>query len=33
VTRPDLCNFTFDPSSSNELWNIEAFDYREDCRE
>jgi peptide/nickel transport system substrate-binding protein len=33
VTRPDLCSFTFDPSSSSELWNIEALDYREDCRE
>lgn len=33
VSRPDVCNFTFDPSSASEFWNIEAFDLREECRE
>jgi peptide/nickel transport system substrate-binding protein len=33
VSRPDLCNFTFDPSSLSEFWNIEELDFREECRE
>jgi peptide/nickel transport system substrate-binding protein len=31
VTRPDLCGFTLDPTSYSEMWNIEAFDFGEDC--
>ena len=29
--RPDLCNFTLEATSSNDLWNIEAIDYGSDC--
>jgi len=32
VSRPDLCNLAFDPSSATEFWNLEAFDFREECR-
>ena len=31
VTRPDMCGFTLDPTAISEMWNIEAFDFGEDC--
>ena len=31
VTRSDMCGFLLDPSASSELWNIENFDYGEEC--
>jgi peptide/nickel transport system substrate-binding protein len=31
ATRPDLCGFTLDPSSSSPLADIESFDYGEGC--
>lgn len=32
AARPDFCHFDLDPSA-NPLWNIEAFDYGEGCRQ
>jgi peptide/nickel transport system substrate-binding protein len=31
VTRPDMCGFIMDPTALSEMWNIEKFDYGEDC--
>jgi len=31
VTRKDLCNFTLDSFSLNDLWNIEEIDYGSAC--
>lgn len=31
VTRPDMCGFILDPTAISEMWNIEAFDFGEDC--
>lgn len=32
ATRPDLCGFTADPGTENELWNIEEFGYGVLCK-
>jgi len=32
ISRPDLCGFSFDPSSPSEFWNIENYDYGEGCQ-
>jgi peptide/nickel transport system substrate-binding protein len=31
VSRPDMCGFIFDSTQNSEFWNIEAFDYGENC--
>lgn len=31
AARPDLCGFILDPTTVSEMWNIEAFDYGDDC--
>jgi ABC-type transport system substrate-binding protein len=33
VTRADFCGLSLDPTSTSEMWNIEAFDYGEGVRE
>jgi peptide/nickel transport system substrate-binding protein len=33
ATRPDFCGLIVDPTAANELWNIEEFDYGQDCEE
>jgi peptide/nickel transport system substrate-binding protein len=32
ATRPQVCNFSLDPTASSALWNIEAFDSGNDCQ-
>jgi peptide/nickel transport system substrate-binding protein len=32
AARPDMCGFWLDPTSQSDFWNIEAFDYGEDCK-
>jgi peptide/nickel transport system substrate-binding protein len=32
ATRPDMCNFFMDPTANSEMWNIEEFNYGDDCR-
>ena len=31
ATRPDMCNFTPDPSASSDLWNLEELDFDVAC--
>lgn len=31
ISRPDFCGHTMDPTSSNDFWNIENYDYGENC--
>jgi peptide/nickel transport system substrate-binding protein len=31
ASRPDMCGFIFDSTQNSEFWNIEAFDYGENC--
>lgn len=31
VTRPDFCGFILDSTENSEMWNIEEFDYGEEC--
>jgi peptide/nickel transport system substrate-binding protein len=31
LTRSDMCGFSLDASSYSEVWNIESFDYGEEC--
>jgi peptide/nickel transport system substrate-binding protein len=33
ATRPDMCNFIMDPTANSEFWNIEEFDFGENCAE
>ena len=33
ASRPDMCGLIMDPTSMNEFWNIEEFDYGEGCEE
>ena len=30
--RPDFCGARLDPSADSALWNVESFDYGEDCQ-
>ncbi len=32
AARPDLCNFSLDPTAASNLWNIEAFDSGAGCQ-
>lgn len=32
ASRPDMCGYSLDPTSSSDFWNIEAFDYGLACR-
>ena len=32
ITRPDFCGFDIDVSARSALWNLEMFDYGEDCQ-
>lgn len=31
ASRPDLCNFSVDPTTTSDLWNIEVFDINASC--
>ena len=31
ITRPDMCGVRLDPSSESQLWNLEEFNYGENC--
>jgi hypothetical protein len=31
ATRADMCGVNVDPSADSALWNLEAFDYGENC--
>jgi len=31
AARNDMCNFALDPTASSDLWNIEQFDYGDNC--
>jgi peptide/nickel transport system substrate-binding protein len=30
--RPDMCEVTLDPSATSDLWNLENFNYGEECQ-
>jgi len=32
AARPDLCNYSLDPTASSSLWGIESLDWGRDCR-
>jgi peptide/nickel transport system substrate-binding protein len=32
AARPDLCNFSLDPTAASSLWNVEAFDSGTGCQ-
>jgi peptide/nickel transport system substrate-binding protein len=31
ISRPDFCGHTMDPTSSSDFWNIENYDYGDNC--
>ena len=31
ISRPDFCAHTMDPTSTSDFWNIENYDYGENC--
>jgi hypothetical protein len=32
ITRPDFCGMEMDVTARTPLWNLEAFNYGEDCQ-
>jgi peptide/nickel transport system substrate-binding protein len=32
IMRPDMCGVSMDPSADSQLWDIENFDYGENCK-
>jgi peptide/nickel transport system substrate-binding protein len=31
AARPDMCDFTLDPTAASDLWNVESLDYGSGC--